>query len=91
MGHIYGGNYPGEAISRSLGLLEDEVYEQGYEPDPHGFTVKTLDGRYRAIAWSPNGKRAEAIGNSPVAAAQSLVRSLRLPERPRRNRGNYQR
>jgi hypothetical protein len=98
MGHIYGGSGEAmarqEAIGRSLGILEDEVYEQGYEPDPHGFTQRTLDGRYRAIAWSPRNKRAEAIGNTPVAAAQSLVRSLRLPapqRRNRRNQGNYQR
>jgi hypothetical protein len=97
MGHINGGSgleqARCEAVGRSLGILEDEVYEQGYEPDPHGFTQQTLDGRYRAIAWSPNNKRAEAIGNTPVAAAQSLVRSLRLPPAPRRRRhqGNYQR
>ena len=98
MGHINGGNGQEqarqEAIGRSLGILEDEVYEQwGYEPDPHGFTQRTLDGRFRAIAWSPNNKRAEAIGDTAVAAAQSLVRSLRLPvpRRDRKNRSNYQR
>ena len=86
-----------EAVSRSLGLIEDEVLETGYEPDPV-FTKRTLDGRYIATAWGGEGGRyrAQAIGETPVAAAQSLVRSLRRPYTPpkrrqRRNRGNYQR
>ena len=83
-----------EAVERSLAILTDQVLEQGYEPDAE-FTRRTIDGRYTATAWGGKGYkfRAQAIGSTPVAAAESLVRSLRRPYAPRRrrNRGNYQR
>jgi hypothetical protein len=61
----------------SLGAIEDELASIGYEPDPQ-FISPVGDGRYRATAWGgENGRyRAQAIGSTPVGAAQSLVRTL---------------
>lgn len=63
-------------VARSLGDIEDELYKHGYELDPNIEQVRP--GAYRATAWGgESGRfRAQALGSTPIAAAQSLVRCI---------------
>jgi hypothetical protein len=67
-----------QVVSHSLRDAEDELLTLGYEPAPT-FVERTPRGDYKATAYGgPAGKyRAQAIGNTPVAAAQSLIRTIK--------------
>lgn len=72
---IAGGNGRAQAVrsSRSVRDCIDEALSYGY--DGIEFVPRGRD--VRAISYNAKGQRAEAIGINEVAAAQSLVRTLR--------------
>jgi len=66
------------SLAHSLRDAEDELMALGYEPDPT-FVERTPRGDYKATAWGGEAGRfrAQAIGGTPIAAAMSLIRTIR--------------